>query len=73
MSISSRPQHGHALITDAMAGNITNLVSLFAANELIFVGSNGADVFTGYSHDDTLTAAGRVNDIAARRRLATTR
>jgi Ca2+-binding RTX toxin-like protein len=49
------------LITDAMASNITNLVGLFAANEIIFVGSAGADAFTGYLYNDTLSG-GAGND-----------
>jgi hypothetical protein len=48
----------HALMWDLMGGNITNLTNLLAGNEINFVGSTGADIFTGFSHDDNMSGGG---------------
>ena len=40
------------------------LTSHFSANQIIFIGSTGADAFTAYSHDDTLSG-GAGNDTLA--------
>ena len=47
---------------------ITNLSNLLAANAIIFVGSTGADVFTGYAHNDTSHRRWRQRHAGRRRR-----
>ncbi|MBR1123495.1 FG-GAP repeat protein [Bradyrhizobium lablabi] len=46
------------LLNDGRIGSITHLSSLLAANAINFVGSTGADAFTGYAFNDTVTGGG---------------